>query len=155
VSYTPQGARLGLLTLLGLHPIKRLAGKRGTGRRSYKIDNGYVDLLRIGDGSDSGIVFPRCGVQGWTASEGLFAVEEDLFLSEDSRAWTGLEGVVIMLIVGLDLENSAPGATLGLYIKPLRAAMAPGTNKPPYGMPNPCWKGGSAALRRRELGPVH
>jgi hypothetical protein len=88
-------------------------------------------------------------------AKGLITVEEDSFLSEDPKTSTGLDEAVIMLIVGLNLENSATGATLGLYIKPLRAAMAPGTNKPSHGMPNPCWKGGFTALQPRELGPVH
>jgi hypothetical protein len=44
-------------------------------------------------------------------------VFRDLFLREDPKTSTGLDGAVIMLIVGLELENSATGATLGLYIK--------------------------------------
>jgi hypothetical protein len=59
-----------------------------------------------------------------------------------------------MLIAGLDLEDGAPGATLGLYIKPqTRPRWPPAqTSHPLDGMLNPCRKGGFAALR--ELGPV-
>jgi hypothetical protein len=43
------------------------------------------------------------------------------------------------------------GGDFGFIHKASEGRDGPDTNKPPHGMPNPCWKGGFTALRPREL----
>jgi hypothetical protein len=100
---------------------------RGTGRRGETIVDDVVDLLLNWKVSDSGIVFPSSGVQGWLARRqtndkrgGVVPERRSLGVEK------GLDGVVFMLVRGLDLGAGGSGATLGLYIKaPATTTMAP------------------------------
>jgi hypothetical protein len=60
-----------------------------------------------------------CGDWGWLGAGGQVTSEEDVFLSGDPQVCSeGLDGGMDVLIRGLDLEDGASGANLGLYIKP-------------------------------------